>query len=398
MRILFTFVGGSGHLDPLIPVARAAQAAGHVVAVSGRPGMIPRIEAAGFDAYATGPDGGDSDQKLPLLPPSAEREDHVLRDGFAGHLARARATAILDLCATWKPELLVCDEVDFGSMIAAECLGLPYASVVVIASGAFVRAELLGEKLNELRAEHNLPPDPDLTMLSRYLVLAPGPLSFRDPAYPLPATAYAIRPLLPEPAEGDELPDAIAEWEAAPLVYFTLGTVFNLESGDLFARVISGLRDLPIHLVVTVGRQIDPAELGPQPANVRIERYIPQALLLPRCDLVVSHGGSGSVLGALMHGLPMVLIPMGADQILNSARCRALGVASVLDPIALTPDVAAGAVSDVLTNPAWRRNAGRLQAGIADLPGPDHAVILLEHLLARPVITGDQYTWGSTRS
>lgn len=384
MRILFTFVGGSGHLDPLIPIARAARAVGHIVAVSGRPGMIPRIEAAGFPAFATGPDGGDSDRKLPLLSPSAEREDQVLRDGFAGRLARARATAILDLCAAWRPDILVSDEVDFGAMIAAERLGLPYASVVVIASGAFVRADLLSGRLNELRAEHGLPPDPDLTMLSRHLVLAPGPPSYRDPAHPLPATAHAIRPLVPEPAEGDELPAGIAEMHGAAVVYFTLGTVFNIESGDLFARVISGLRDLPIRLVVTVGRQIDPAELGAQPANVRIERFIPQALLLPRCDLVVSHGGSGSVIGALAHGLPMVLIPMGADQLLNGARCESLGVARVLDPIATTAQEAAEAVSDVLSDPSWRRNAERLQAEIADLPGPDHAVTLLEQLLDRP--------------
>jgi len=390
VRILFTFVGGSGHFDPLVPIARAARAAGHVAAVSGRPGMIPRIEAAGFPAFATGPDGGDPDQRLPLLPPSAEREDAVLRDGFAGHLARTRAAAILDLCAAWLPDLIVCDEVDFGAMIAAERLRLPYASVVVIASGAFVRTELLSGKLNELRAEHGLPPDPDLTMLSRYLVLAPGPPSYRDPVHPLSATAHAIRPLVPAPAEGDELPTWITEGEGAPLVYFTLGTVFNIESGDLFARVIAGLRELPIGLVVTVGRQIDPAELGPQPANVRIERFIPQALLLPHCDLVVSHGGSGSVIGALAHGLPMVLIPMGADQLLNGARCHDLGVARVLDPIAATPAEAAGAVSDVLRDPTRRRNALRLQAEIADLPGPDHAVALLERLATekRPIFFG----------
>ena len=389
VRILFTFVGGSGHLDPLIPIASAARAAGHVVAISGRPGMLPRIEAAGFEAFPSGPGGGDSDRRLPLLPPSAEREDQVLREGFAGRLARERATAILDLCAAWKPDIVVCDEVDFGAMIAAERMGLPYASVVVIAAGGFIRTDLVSGPLNELRAEHGLPPDPDLTMLSRYLVLAPGPPSYRDPAHPLPATAHAIRPLIPAPAEGDELPASIAEWDGAPLVWFTLGTVFNVESGDLFARVISGLRDLPVRLVVTVGRQIDPAELGPQPANVRIERFIPQALLLPHCDVVVSHGGSGSVIGALAHGLPMVLIPMGADQLLNGARCDALGVARVLDPIATTPREAAGAVSDVLANPAWRRNAERLQAEIDELPGPDHALTLLEHLHASLATEGD---------
>ena len=105
-----------------------------------------------------------------------------------------------------------------------------------------------------------------------------------------------------------------------------------MESGDLFQRVLAGLRDLPIDLIVTVGRDLDPVDLGTQPANVHVERFMPQAALLPHCDLVVSHAGSGSVLGALAHGLPMVLLPIGADQPLNAARCQALGVADVLDP------------------------------------------------------------------
>ena len=110
-----------------------------------------------------------------------------------------------------------------------------------------------------------------------------------------------------------------------PTVYFTLGTVYNMESGDLFQRVMAGLRDLAADVIVTVGRDLDPDELGPQPPNVHIERFVPQAELLPHCDLVVSHAGSGSVLGALAHGLPMVLIPIGADQPLNAARCRDAG-------------------------------------------------------------------------
>ena len=138
----------------------------------------------------------------------------------------------------------------------------------------------------------------------------------------------------PSPADAgadDAPPEWLAELER-PLVYFTLGTIFNLESGDLFERVLAGLSGLPVSVVVTVGREVDPKALGPQPGNVRVEQYVPQSLLLPRCDLVVSHAGSGSVVGALAHGLPMVLLPIGADQPLNAARCEALGVARVLDP------------------------------------------------------------------
>ena len=160
---------------------------------------------------------------------------------------------------------------------------------------------------------------------------------------------------------------AETEWLAAlpgPVTYLTLGTIFNLESGDLFERVLAGLRELPGSIVVTVGRDLDPGVLGPQPANVHVRRFIPQSLVLPHCDLVVSHAGSGSVIGALTHGLPMVLLPMGADQPLNAARAEALGVAQVLDALEATPaDIERAAVSGA--------GRARLQAQRRADPGRD---------------------------
>ena len=389
MRILFTFAGGSGHGEPLIPIARAAQVAGHTVAFGCQPKMIPMVESAGFAAFATGGDTLGTPKRLPLLALDAEREDRALRVGFAGRIARDRAAKVVALCAAWRPDLIVCDEIDFGSMIAAEKVGTLYATVLVIAAGSFVRDVVVAEPLNQLRAAHGLPPDPALAMLRRYLVLSPGPPSYRDPAFPLPPTAHAIRPVALDPREGNPFPPWLANLDGAPAVYFSLGTVFNVESGDLFGRVLAGLRDLPINVVVTVGHEIDPAELGPQPANVRVERYVPQALLLPHCRLVVSHGGSGSVIGALAHGLSMVLIPMGADQPLNAARCDALVVAKVLDAVTATPESVRDAVFSVLTGPGYQRNAERLRDEIATLPGPAHAVRLLERLAAekRPLVS-----------
>src|SRR6266508_4483240 len=162
-----------------------------------------------------------------------------------------------------------------------------------------------------------------------------------------------------------------------------------MESGDLFARVLSGLRELSVNVIATVGRQFDPDDLGQQPENVHIERYIPQSSILPRCHLVVSHGGSGSVIGALAHGLPSVLVPMGADQPLNAARCEALGVARVLDAVETTPETVREAVSTVLANPTYRQAAERMRDEIAALPGPAYAVMLLERLVAekRPLFS-----------
>jgi MGT family glycosyltransferase len=166
----------------------------------------------------------------------------------------------------------------------------------------------------------------------------------------------------------------------APTVYATLGTVFNLESGDLFERLLEGLGDLEANVIATVGRQIDPADLGEVPANVHIERYLPQARVLPYCDAVVSHGGSGSVLGALAHGLPMVLLPMGADQPLNAARCEELGIARAIDAPEATAAAIGEATESVLTDPGYRLRATRFADELAALPGPEEAVALLSRL------------------
>jgi UDP:flavonoid glycosyltransferase YjiC (YdhE family) len=379
MRILFTFVGGHGHFEPLVPVARAAETVGHEVAFGCAPSMVPTVEAAGFTAFAIGSGTNRVPERIPLRPLDSEREDRDLRERFARRAAAFRVPHIMALCTGWNPGVLVCDETDFGAVLGAERLGLPFATVLVTAAGSFVRTEVVGEALNELRAEHGLEPDPELEMLSRYLVLSPFPESFRDPAHPLPATAHSFRPSMLESIEG-----AAPPWSSvlpgAPTVYLTLGTIFNMESGDLLGRVLTGLRKLPSNLVVTVGHHVDPAEFGPQPRHVHVERFIPQSLVLPYCDLVVSHGGSGSVIGALAHGLPSVLLPLGADQPLNAGRCAALGVARLLDAVDATPESVRAAAADVITDPGYRRNAEGLRDEIAALPEPARAVSLLERL------------------
>ncbi len=382
MRVLAAFAGGYGHFVPLIPVARAAGAAGHEVGVACRPAQVANVAAAGFTAFPTGDPGLDpAPGRLPLRPIDPDREDRVLRDGFAGTVARDRAAALLDLAGAWSPDLILCDEVDFGAMVAAERLGLAHASVVSMPAGTFVRPDLLAEPLARLRTEHGLPPDPLLEMRHRHLALVPAPPSFRDPAAPLPATARSIRPTSPDPGPVAARPPADGH---RPFVYVSLGTAFNVESGDLFARVTAGVRGLPVDVLVTVGHEIDPAELGPQPANVTIERFVPQWAVLPRSDLVVSHGGSGGVIGALAHGLPLVVLPLGADQPHNAARVAALGAGQVLDAVTATPDEVQAAVAQLLGDPDPRAAAERLRDECAALPSPAEAVPWLEAIV-RPV-------------
>ncbi|WP_030980256.1 nucleotide disphospho-sugar-binding domain-containing protein [Streptomyces sp. NRRL S-1824] len=74
--------------------------------------------------------------------------------------------------------------------------------------------------------------------------------------------------------------------------------------------MLAGLQSV----VVTIGACVAPTEIGPLPDHIRVEQFISQELILPECDLVVSHGGSGSLMGAFARGLPSVLLPLGADQ------------------------------------------------------------------------------------
>jgi UDP:flavonoid glycosyltransferase YjiC (YdhE family) len=367
VRILFAFTGGRGHLEPLLPLAEAARAAGHMVAFGGRETVLPVARQLGFDAHATEP--GQTPQRVPLQPLDPEREARDFRDGFVLR-ARERAPGVEALCRDWRPDVVVGEEAHFGALLAAELLELPFASLVVLAAGTLATRELVAEPLNDIRAEYALPPDLEASLLSRQLVLAPLPPSYRDPAFPLPAWTGHYRPFERPPAHHD----------GAETVYVTLGTVFNLESGDLFARVLAGVAELPVEVVATVGDGIDPAELGPLLPNVRVDGFVPQAEILPRSSAIVSHAGSGSVLGALAHGLPQVLIPMGADQPLNAARCEELGLARVLDPVAASPGDIRDAVAEVLRGRSYRDAVQAFTAEFAALPGPDHAVELIERL------------------
>jgi len=210
-------------------------------------------------------------------------------------------------------------------------------------------------------------------MLDRDLVLSPFPPSFRSPGFPLPATTFSFRSSeVIRPVQGVR-----AE---PPTVYFTLGTVFQDGPDSLFTRVLAGLREVSANVIVTVGERNDPAVLGPQPGHIRVERFIPQNEVLPYCDLVVSHGGSGSVIGALAHGLPSVLLPLGADQPHNAKRCAELGVGQGLDAVSVTPAEVAATVSTLLADQSYRHAAQRIQAEINDLPDVRRTVALLEHL------------------
>jgi UDP:flavonoid glycosyltransferase YjiC (YdhE family) len=102
--------------------------------------------------------------------------------------------------------------------------------------------------------------------------------------------------------------------------------------------------------------------------------------VLPTVDLVVSHGGSGSLMAALAHGLPSVLLPLGADQPHNARRAEELGLARTLDAATATPEQVHAAVGTALADGAAAGRARRVAEELAGLPDVEEAVRWLEAL------------------
>jgi MGT family glycosyltransferase len=233
--------------------------------------------------------------------------------------------------------------------------------------------------MNALRLSLGLPADPDGAMLFRYLYLLNEPLAFQPDAEELPPTTLRCRRVVFDQSSDEQLPGWLTDLGCGPTVYATAGTMVNRTPG-LLERFLEALRDEPVSLILTIGRDRDPAEFGPQPPNVHIAPYIPQSLVLAMCDLVLSHCGSGTMYAALAHGLPMVNVPVGMDQPENAARCARLKLGLTVDPTTGTADEIREAVCQVLTDPVYRTNAQRVQQAMQALPGPSDVAAVLERL------------------
>jgi Erythromycin biosynthesis protein CIII-like, C-terminal domain len=288
--------------------------------------------------------------------------------------------SIVALAATWPPDLVVRETSEYGGCLAAELLGVPHAAVGINAVGEFVPRQQVAAALDARRAEHGLPPDPAAAMRDRYLTLRPFPPGFRDPALrvarPSPTTCAACsgtRPGRRRHRRGSPRcpTDRSSTSGWAPPSTSPPGSSARSSRGYAMSRSPSSSP--------WAATRIRP-DYGPQPENVHIERYIPLSLLLPHCALAVTAGGSGSLVAALANGLPVVVVPVAADKPANAARCAALGLGRVVPPADLTPETVRQAVLSVLGDPAYRAAAQRMRAEIAALPGPKHAVALLEQL------------------
>jgi hypothetical protein len=384
LRVLLSSTPGHGHLQPMLPLARALRRAGHEVAVAVAPEMCGRVEDAGLVALEAGRDFSGWWPELQARHPHRPWEQLPPEDillWFSPHLfvevgARAMLDGLSAQVERWRPDLLVHESFEFAGPLAAAMAGIPSVHHTLSPLPDAAVFEACAEAAAPLWQERGLVP-PSLAGLGRGLTLDICPPSLRNPR----GAALDSRPLrAPSAASAEPPPPWLDALGPRPVVHLTLGTGVTNADQALLATAVAGLRDLPLSLVVTVGPDNDPAALGPQPASVRVERYVRHDLLLPRCTAVVTHGGAGTMLTALGCGLPLLTIPQGADQYLNAEVCARRGVGRTLLAEQVTPETVRAEVVLLLGEHGYRTAALEVAAEIAAMPAADEVVPLLESL------------------
>ncbi len=384
MRVLFTTPAGLGHIFPTVPLARAMVARGHDVLWAAPPDAVGHIERSGIRAAAIGTDRltqpADALRRYPKLRSMspAEAPDAMFGKLFGAMAAPVLLADLVPIALEWRPDLVVADAAEFAGHIVAAELGVPS---VTKAFGPLLperRAATAGEEVARLWRSRGLEPRPYGGAYHHlYLDIYP-------PELQAPTAAHVPRRQLLRPVAYDgplETPSPVPLPDGPPdtsLVYVTMGTVFN--NPGLIEVIIGALAALGVRVLVTVGPHTDPATLGPVGPHVRVERYVPQTLVLPSCDVVVSHAGSGTTVATLGLGLPQLCLPQGADQFLNAAAIATAGAGISLMPESLTAATVGEAVARLLGDPSFGEAARRISASMASMPSPDEVAAVLETL------------------
>ncbi|MEU6256478.1 nucleotide disphospho-sugar-binding domain-containing protein [Streptomyces sp. NPDC047043] len=381
MRVLF--VGhGPAHIPWIIPLAWAARLAGHEVRVAVRPQCVAPVTRAGLVAVPVGDEAvtaavaarplGLGPGRLKQAGESVAVLDSDLAEALVEKMVAVADTLTDDLVAFarfWRPDVVVHDTAAAAGLVAAAALKVPAVGHTWgVSLGVHCESEA------ELR--------PSYARLFERFGLDPvvGPSVWIDPCPPGLRPPHGVRraDMRYVPFAG---PAALPPWlrtgrdTQRPLVAVT-GGVTTTALDEVRDHVIASLRELGADVVLAVTAA--QAENLPQlPDGVRAVESFPLDVLLAHCDALVHHGGVGSGLIAVTHGLPQLLLPQNAFQEHWAHLVRASGAGTALPADAAEGAVGA-AVRDLLARPSYRQRARALRDEIDAMPTPDRLVGFLE--------------------
>jgi MGT family glycosyltransferase len=180
-------------------------------------------------------------------------------------------------------------------------------------------------------------------------------------------------------SQGDWRRPAAAE----KVALVSLGSSFT-KRPDFYRECVRAFADLPgWHLVLQIGKHVDPAELGAVPDNVEVRSWVPQLAILGQADLFVTHAGAGGSQEGLATATPMIAVPQAVDQFGNADMLQGCGVARRIDTEEATAEVLREAALALVDDPEVARRLREIQAGMAQEGGTRRAADLIEaHLRA----------------
>lgn len=377
MRVFVSIRPYYGHLHPSVPLASALVRRGHTVLYATEASFCPAVAAAGFEC---GPAGLHPRDPLP-----SEHEGKPYGRDYGVYPVMVKCEDLLKLAAPAPPDVIVRDPTDVGAVVAAEVLGVP---CVTLGFSEFIPPPswdiLLGSGLDSIRARWELNGDPRWERMhpAGYFNLVPG--VFRENSWAIPGER-PLRPVCKQTLDAAPPENWLERLPPArPTVHVTLGTAYNLHT-QLMANLICWLSRLPISVICTAGPDSDLQALRSAVAgdNIYLTDYLPLEVILPRCDAVVTAGGFNTVMGALQFGLPMLVLPLGADQPRNAGKVAALGAGVRIAADAADQETIESALRAVLVEPSYRVNAARVQENIERMPGPEDAALYLENICAQ---------------
>lgn len=431
-RFLFASVPAAGHVTPGLPIARALVDRGHEVFWYTGQRFRTAVEAAGASYVAMHANRDFDHARIDdEFPGRAQLQSFAQLKFDMKHLfIDAAVGCVQDLeafLAEQPIDVLVNDVGCLGIPMLSERTGIPCATYGVsilpmpsrdtapfglaIAPSSTPLGRLRNHTLNwamdnvlfkdvgqhyrATRARLGLPVKRDQGFLSAagnapYLYLQAGLESFEYPRSDLPPTLHFCGPFVPT-ASADFTPPA---WwpdllqSARPVVHVTQGT-FTTGSEDLIVPTLRALADEDVLVVATTGgKPVDSIALNVLPSNVRVERFIPHAALLPHVHVMLTNAGYGGVQTALAHGVPLVAAGTTEDKPEVARRIAWSGVGIDLRTRRPTAQQIRRAVREVLSNPSYRTRAQSMQREIAVAPATTRAVALIEQLAATraPVI------------
>jgi L-noviosyl transferase len=359
MRVLFTTAPLYGHFFPLVPLAWAFRSAGHDVLVATTADFVPVVVGAGLPAVVTAEDVGTPDYARCAVVEKAgnSRADYEGSGaGWAG--LAARVLAEMDrLTREYRPDLVISEPGEYAGRLSAVHNGVPWvlhswALEVCPEFAAGAEAELA-----PLLASRGLSglPRPEL-------VIYPCAPSLLPPGIPAGLTMryipYNGRAVLPRwlPPERDR-----------PRVFVSFGSLLPLYGPEKVRSLISEFVAEVSAVETSIILGIDDAiarGLGTMPGVIHAG-WVPLNQVLPHCDVAVHHGGSGTSMASAAYGLPQLLLPHATDQFDTAERFVDAGTARQLLPNDLGPGSVRHAVSELLGQPRYRKNARLLAQGLA---------------------------------